>query len=94
MILYTIMPLHAVFGDGYNNFGGAYNNEYAGYPGKCTEINYLGEKVMVYPLENNRYVINRIFSTSPKAYLNPKLQPGRIINRNSYNEAGVKMKQE
>ncbi|HPD01657.1 MAG TPA: YlzJ-like family protein, partial [Acetivibrio sp.] len=43
------------------------------------ELNYLGEKVVVVPLSNNRYRIERVISTSPKAYLNPKLMPGSII---------------
>jgi hypothetical protein len=43
------------------------------------EIEYLGEKVVVMPLSNNRYRVDRVISTSPKAYLNPALMPGEII---------------
>lgn len=69
MILYSIIPAEIVFG----NFDAAED--------KYREIEYLGEKVVVLPLENNRYVINRIISTSLRAYLNPKLQPGMIIDK-------------
>ncbi len=43
------------------------------------EIEYMGERVQAMPLEDRGYVINRIISTSPKAYLNPGLQPGTVI---------------
>jgi hypothetical protein len=68
MIMYSIIPNEIIFAE----------NEY------MKEIKYFegsfdGEKVQVMALSNNRYVVNRILSTSPKAYLNPKLQPGSII---------------
>jgi len=46
------------------------------------EVEYLGEKVEVYSLQDNEYVINRIVSTSPKTFLKPELQPGTIIKAN------------
>lgn len=68
MILYSIIPAEVVFGSGYNtqelNF---------------VEIEYEGEKIEVAPLAGNTYKINRIISTSPKAFLNPRLMPGNII---------------
>lgn len=70
MILYSIMPVEVVFGEQYNND----NDNY-----KFVEIEYEGEKVVVSPLSNNTYRINRVISTSPKVYLNPKLMPGGII---------------
>lgn len=70
MILYTIVPDEIVFGEGYNN---ASDNIY-------TEVEYMGEKVQVVQAVGNQYVIKRIISTSPKAFLNPGLQPGVIIN--------------
>lgn len=69
MILYSIIPPEVVFGD----FEKVDEKEYL-------EIEYLGEKVMVTPLSNNQYKVDRIISTSPKAYLNPKLMPGEVIN--------------
>ena len=68
MILYSIIPHEVVFGNSekVNDWG-------------IMEINYLGEKVQVQPLDNNRYVIDRVITTSLKAYLNPGLQPGTII---------------
>ncbi|NLP13797.1 MAG: hypothetical protein GX383_04835 [Clostridium sp.] len=68
MILYSIVPPEVVFKD---FFEWADQNN--------LELNYLGEKVVVVPLSNNRYRIERVISTSPKAYLNPKLMPGSII---------------
>lgn len=68
MIIHSIIPLEVIFNES----------------DKCTaakymEMEYLGEKVQVASLQNNEYRIERILSTSPKAYLNPKLQPGTII---------------
>ena len=68
MILYSIIPAEVVFNDS--------NNENP----VSKEINYLGEKVIAMPFENNQYKIQRIISTSPQAYLNPKLQPGAIFS--------------
>lgn len=69
MILYSIVPPEVIF----ENFNKCQENGYI-------EINYLGERVVVMPLSNNRYQINRVISTSPKAYLNPRLMPGNVIN--------------
>ena len=68
MILYSIIPVDVVFGCQYNceDFN-------------LKEIDYEGEKVVVSQLSNNTYRVDRIISTSPKAYLNPKLMPGKII---------------
>jgi len=68
MILYSIVPPEVVFKDFYER------SDQNGI-----EMNYLGEKVVVVPLSNNRYKIERVISTLPKAYLNPKLMPGSII---------------
>lgn len=66
MILYSIIPAELVFS--------GYENE-----SKYIEMDYMGEKVEVMPLSNSEYRINRLISTSPKAYLNPAFQPGTII---------------
>jgi len=70
MILYSIIPFDVVFA----------NNK--GQETELLEAEYLGEKVQVYSTGKNEYVINRIISTSPKAFLNSKLQPGTIVNSN------------
>lgn len=69
MILYTIVPPEVIF---------RYDEpkETKDY----MEIEYLGEKVVVMPLSNNSFKIDRVISTSPKAYLNPRLMPGEIIS--------------
>jgi len=68
VILYTIIPEELIFGKYEENFDN-----------QKVELEYMGEKVVVTPLSNNEFVIDRLISTSPKAYLNPKLQPGIII---------------
>jgi hypothetical protein len=68
VILYSIIPNEIVFA----NSDESYENKYM-------EIDYAGEKVQVLALTNSQYVINRIISTSPRAYLDPRLQPGTII---------------
>ena len=45
-------------------------------------MDYMGVKVEAIMTSNNQYVINRILTTSPKDYLNPKLQPGAVIKGN------------
>lgn len=51
------------------------------YP-DTVEINYKGEIVQAIPMGNNKYMITRLISTSPKAYLNPIYQPGNVIKLN------------
>ncbi len=71
MILYSIIPIESVFSKMDTNI----SND-------IIEIEYEGEKVEVFLLSNNTYIVNRVISTSLKAYLNPKLMPGRIIEGN------------
>ncbi|HOJ09035.1 MAG TPA: YlzJ-like family protein [Clostridiales bacterium] len=70
MILYSIIPLDVVFGNNNEKFG------------ELFEIEYMGEKVQVYSSTEDEYVINRVISTSPKAFLRAELQPGSFINAN------------
>ena len=70
MILYSIIPAEFVF----ENMEDSGIHEYL-------EMEYLGERVIVSPLDDNQFVIDRLISTSLKAYLNPRLQPGSIIKR-------------
>ncbi len=68
-MLYTIIPEEFIFGNsGENNLKGG-----------CMEMDYMGEKVQVLRTEGNEYIISRLISTSPQAYLNPRLQPGSVI---------------
>lgn len=69
MILYTIIPDELIFENKQEDIGST----------NLKEVDYLGERVQVMQTEGNRYVISRLISTSPKAYLNPKLQPGAIV---------------
>lgn len=69
MILYSIIPVDIVF----KNFD--YKDEV-----KYFETEYLGEKIQVAEAGSNQYRIIKIISTSPKAYLNPSLQPGCLIS--------------
>lgn len=69
MILHSIIPDEIIYG----------NQDEPFMEKKQTEITYLGEKVEVFSFDDKSYVITRIISTSPKAYLNPKLQPGSVI---------------
>ncbi|NLD47633.1 MAG: hypothetical protein GX660_10605 [Clostridiaceae bacterium] len=71
MILYTVVPHEIIF-----------QNNDTNYSKDSIEIDYLDEKVVVMPVSNNSYRIERLISTSPKSYLNPGLMPGEIININ------------
>jgi len=70
MILYSIIPPEYVLQDMSKNNG---DNQYF-------EAEYLGEKIQVARHGNNSYKIVRIIGTSPQAFLNPELQPGKIIS--------------
>ncbi|HHW47074.1 MAG TPA: hypothetical protein GXX14_00445 [Clostridiaceae bacterium] len=74
MILHSIIPAEKVFEDylwrDSNNSAKQNAN---------IEVYYLGQRVEVSPLTNGEYVINRLISTSPKAFLDPRFKPGTII---------------
>lgn len=70
MIMYSIIPNELIF----SGIPGQIDNNYL-------EIEYLGERVQVMSMSNSQYVIQRVISTSPKAYLNPRLQPGSVITK-------------
>ncbi|MBM7581466.1 hypothetical protein JOD02_000289 [Caldicoprobacter guelmensis] len=67
MILHTIVPLQFVFG----NFTGQISD--------ARIIEWNNVKLEVLPAGEQKYQINRILSTNPFDYLNPKLQPGTLI---------------
>jgi hypothetical protein len=69
VILYTIIPDEFIFENRQEDIAST----------NLKEVDYMGERVQVMQTEGNRYVISRLISTSPKAYLNPKLQPGAIV---------------
>ncbi|HHV94917.1 MAG TPA: hypothetical protein GXX37_00350 [Clostridiaceae bacterium] len=69
MIIYSIIPNEIIF---------ASNKDCP----EMLEVEYEGEKVEVYERGRNEYVINRIISSSPKAFLNKNLQPGTVIKTN------------
>jgi len=68
VILYSIIPPEIIF-----------NNNSNEMITDVKEIDYMGIKVQVRANSENEYVITRLLSTSPRDYLNPKLQPGTII---------------
>jgi len=76
MILYSIIPAEIVFGDYFRQEqnDGTKRSE-------SKEFFYLGERVEVSPLTEDQYVIRRLISTSPKAFLDPRFKPGTIIAR-------------
>lgn len=71
MILYSIVPSEIVLKD-----------IDKGNQVILKEVEYMGEKIIVAPLQNNQYEIKRLISTSPRAFLDPKFQPGNIIRGN------------
>ena len=68
MILYSIVPPEVVFSE--NSEQGSCNNY---------SMDYMGEKVSATPILGGGFIITRVLSTSLKAYLDPKLQPGAKI---------------
>ena len=71
MILHTIMPLEYIF----NKDSSEYNKS------DYVDIEYMNEKIQAIELSNGNYIINRLLSSNPSAFLNPNLMPGRIIKR-------------
>jgi len=77
MILYTIYDQNVIFQNG--GFGEQQSN--ASY----SEMNVDGIMVQVSQNNNADIHVERIISTNPSDYLNPKFQPGCII-QNSLNK--------
>ena len=69
MILHTIVPIDVVLSEGCSD-GVSYR-----------EVEYKGEHVEVVQY-GDRIVLNRLYSTDPKKYLNPEFEMGKEI-RNS-----------
>ena len=74
MILYSIIPAEVVFKDFDKMSEDSMQKE-----NQKIEMEYLGEKMQVTQLSNNQFVIDRLISTSPKAFLNPRLLPGTVL---------------
>lgn len=66
MCLYTIVPIEVIFDD-----EKARNIQYK-------EVKYQGEMVEVIQSEN-KMILNRLFTTDPKQYLNPSFKLGKVI---------------
>lgn len=68
VILYTIMPIDAVM-----------HNEVPTEQNKTRIVQYDRYQLEV-SMTNGQSQVQRIFSTNPKDYLNPKIQPGSAIS--------------
>jgi len=68
LILHTIVPTDYIFGHFTDQTGPGFR-----------VIEWNNVKLEVIPAGEQRYQINRIMSTNPFDYLNPRLQPGTII---------------
>lgn len=69
MILYSIVPPEVVF------HGNAYLDEI-----KFHEADYRGERILVAQMMDKHYEITRLLSTHPGSFLDPALQPGKVID--------------
>lgn len=67
MILYSIVPSDIVYA---NLQQSAIDRKYITYDGTTVEVS---------PVARGQYRVNRVISTRPRDYLNPKLQPGIVI---------------
>lgn len=67
MLIYSVLPPEVLI---------------AGLEGRSQEFEEIidGIKVQVEPISENAAIINRVLSTNPQDFLNPKLQPGRLIS--------------
>lgn len=73
MILYTIYDPNVIF----NN--GVYSDQQI--KPNYLEMNINGTMVQISQANGEEVQVERIISTNPADYLNPKLQPGCIIKR-------------
>ncbi|HEX2928013.1 MAG TPA: YlzJ-like family protein [Ruminiclostridium sp.] len=73
MILYTIYDHSVVMGNNENGIG---KDDL-----KYSEMNIDGVQVQVSRVGTSDYQVERIISTNPYDFLNPKIQPGTIIQK-------------
>lgn len=71
MILYTIYDQNLIFKNG------VFNEQHADV--NYSEINVGGVMVQVSHTNNNEFRVERILSTNPADFLNPRFQPGSIL---------------
>ena len=74
MIIYSIVPSEVIF------------EQRQETTEKKRYISYQGETLEVTPVSENRYRVNRIISTCLKTYLDPRIQPGAILETGEVNE--------
>ena len=67
MILHTIVPMEVIFENNNNDV-------------QYKEIDYLGKRVQVVQYEN-KLLLNRLYSTDPKQYLDPNFKLGKTIKK-------------
>lgn len=72
MMLYTIIPLEAIFDPEMETSSGESTAE--------VEIKQGPVSLLAQPLPGGQYKINRIISTDPQDYLRPEWQPGSIMS--------------
>ncbi len=68
-IFYTILPLELVF-DGFED----------GEDMQLYELPIPGGTLVVEPLSKNQAKIVQVISSDPQLFLNPNLQPGKVID--------------
>ncbi|MDF2876547.1 MAG: YlzJ-like protein [Sporomusa sp.] len=69
MVLWTVMPMEAVFPQDYNP--------------TYEDIEFAGTKMVVEKTSVDEYRVIRILSTDPQDYLRQDIQPGTVL-RNDY----------
>ncbi|WHH58991.1 YlzJ-like family protein [Petroclostridium sp. X23] len=67
MVIYSIMPHEVIF------------SQTEEHPQKTQHITYRGQTLAVTQVAANQCRVDRIITTNLKAYLDPGLQPGTII---------------
>jgi len=81
MILYTPFPNEVT------------NCNPEGVEPQFAEYGFCGGRMVVQPIGHTSFKISRIISTDPQIYLDPRLQPGSIINlaEDKYADLGLEI---
>ena len=74
MMLYTIVPVEAIFDEEESTGTGVFN------PTTPIMIRRNGIDLLVEQLPGGEYRIQQLISTDPRDFLNPKWQPGSILS--------------
>lgn len=90
MIFHSIIPFEIVFGENYPFQGEETESEdYRDKPdfrmpvnkdSDYREVHYKGYLVQLMKSQDGYYRIKRLLCTSPRAFLDPDLQPGAIVS--------------